>query len=414
LKVATDNPWYFMNSRGEPFHARPYGLQDFGPRIGISSWERISADYIQILRSKVLDRGYNMVMGSGPNRLGEGRSYWWNNQQDVFDIAVWNEYEKILRYALNNHIYLFPFDGIAEQSGISRATTVFKRYMVARYGAFASYMGYSPTWEWPEIWSESMAAAFMTDIRHWNPFSTLLSAHDSSRSSFTAWMGFSMRQLQARTIFKGNCRHCGKHGGIQAPFENLPIMASEDIWEDPAGSFGQPRNAEEVRRGAWGIMMAGVLPVYSEWFWTFLNGNGSGEPEVRRMFGFFYSKTRYRQYRQLNHSLSVLMGTSLVRRLLRERSPSGRSQSLDSYLVSSLARQIASGIPGREYLVYDENGGSITLDLSGVLPTADFSVLWLEPETGFEQNGGRVAGGGFRTLASPFAGDSVLLLTSAR
>jgi Putative collagen-binding domain of a collagenase len=110
----------------------------------------------------------------------------------------------------------------------------------------------------------------------------------------------------------------------------------------------------------------------------------------------------------------VLMGTSLLRRLLGERSPSSRSQSLDRYLVSSLGRQIASGIPGHEYLVYDENGGSITLDLSGVLPTADFSVLWFDPETGFEQNGGRVAGGAFRTLNSPFAGDSVLLLTSAR
>jgi hypothetical protein len=411
LTVATDTPRYFMTARGEPFHARPYGMQDFGPRIGIASWERIAVDYIDALRSLVLSRGYNMVMASGPNRLGEGRSYWCIDQQDVFDIAVWSEYEKVLRYALDNHLYFFPFDGMAEQSGISRVTRVFKRYMVARYGAFASYMGYSPTWEWPEIWSEATADAFMTEVRQWNPFPTLLSVHDSARSSFTAWMGFSMRQRQVRNVLGGNCRLCGKHGGIQSPFENLPIMASEDIWEDPAGAHGQPRNADEVRRGAWGIMMAGVLPVYSEWFWTFLMGKGSGEPEARRMFDFFYARTHYRQYRQLNDALSVLMGTHLVRRLHGETSPLPRPlQSLDRLLASRVARQVASGIPGQEYLLYDEDGGPVTLDLSNTPPAAAFSALWFDPKTGIEQEGGHVSGGAFRTLSSPFAGDSVLLL----
>jgi hypothetical protein len=346
-----------------------------------------------------------MVMASGPNRFGEGRSYWWENHLDIFDVGVWNEYEKVLHFALDNHIYLFPFDGMAEQRGMARATKVFKRYMVARYGAFASYMGYSPTWEWPEIWSESQLAATMTEVRQWNPFPTLLSAHDSSHSSFTAWMGFSMRQRQTRSVFRGHCRVCGKNGGIQVPFDNLPIMGSEDIWEDPAGSNGQPRNAEEVRRGAWGIMMAGVLPVYSEWTWTFLKGEGSGEPEVRRMFSFFYSKTRYRQYHQLNHLLVLLMGCDQTFQLA---SP---LQSKDSHSISHSARQVASGIPGEEYLVYDEEGKSITLDLSSTSPTANFSVLWFDPKTGEEQRSGRVGGGGFRTLKSPIAGDSVLLLT---
>jgi hypothetical protein len=413
LKIATDNPWYFMTARGEPFHARPYGMQDFGPRIGISSWESIATDYIHILRSKVITRDYNMVMASGPNRFGEGRSYWWNNQQDVFDIGIWNEYEKVLRYALDNHIYLFPFDGIAEQSGISRATKVFKRYMVARYGAFSSYMGYSPTWEWPEIWSESTVNSFMAELRDWNPFPTLLAAHDSSRSSFTAWMGFSMRQRQTRDIVKGNCRLCGIHGGIQRPFDEMPIMGAEDVWEDPGGSDGQPRNAAEVRRGAWGIIMAGVLPVYSEWYWTFLNGEGSGESEVRRMFDFLYSKTRYRQYQQLNGLLSVLMGARLVRWLYGETTPLPHAlQSIDRRLVASLARQITVGVPGQEYLVYDEDGGSITLDLSGTSPAATFSVLWFDPKSGTERNGGRVSGGAFRTLTAPFTGDSVLLLST--
>ena len=70
------------------------------------------------------------------------------------------------------------------------------------------------------------------------------------------------------------------------------------------------------------------------------------------MFDFFYSKTRYRKYQQLNQ------------------------------LVASSLRQIASGIPGQEYLIYDENGGLITIDLSATSAAATFSVLWYDPKTG--------------------------------
>jgi hypothetical protein len=406
LKIATDNPWYFMTSREQPFHARPYGMQDYGPRIGSSSgWEKNSQEYIDTLQTKALARGYNMVMASGPNRFKEGRSYWWQNQRDIFDVAVWGEYEKVFRFALDNHIYFFPFDGMAEQSAfgmpasrftkyigklipsfdrpVGRVTPVFKRYMVARYGAFASFMGYSPTWEWPEFWSESAANEFMSEIRRWNPFPTLLTAHDSSRASFAGWMGFSMRQANwvVNDIFGGNCRACGHHGGVQPPFDNMPILGSEEIWEALAkNTDGYPQDAAEVRRAAWGGMMAGVMPVYSEWYWNFSMGDGKGEAEVRRMFDFFHAKTRYRQYQQLNQ------------------------------LVSNPARQIASGAPGQEYVVYDEDGGSITINLSGVPSATIFSVLWYDPKTDTEQSGGSVTGGAAKTLTAPFAGDTVLLL----
>ena len=406
LKVATDNRWYFMTARGQPFHARPYGMQDYGPRIKSSSgWESNSDEYIEVLKTKVVARGYNMVMASGPNRSKEGRSYWWRDRQDIFDIAVWREYEKVLRYALDKHIYFFPFDGMAEQSAfgmpvsrftkyvgrliplfdrpVGRATPAFKRYMVARYGAFASFMGYSPTWEWPEFWSESTTNRFMSELRSWNPFPILLTAHDSSRSMFTGWMGFSMRQAnwEVNDIYGGNCRACGHHGGVQPPFDNMPILGSEEIWEAPAtDTYGYPKNAAQVRRAAWGAMMAGVMPVYSEWYWDFFMGNGKGEAEVRRMFDFVYSNTRYRRYQQLNQ------------------------------LVSKAEGQIASGAPGDEYLVYDENGGRITINLSELSSATIFSVLWFDPRTGLEEGGERIRGGRGETLTGPFSGDTVLLL----
>jgi hypothetical protein len=255
--------------------------------------------------------------------------------------------------------------------------------MVARYGAFASFMGYSPTWEWPEFWSESAANRFMSEIREWNPFSILLTAHDSSRPSFIGWMGFAMRQAnwEVNDLYGGNCRVCGHHGGVQAPFDNMPILGSEEIWEAPAtDTYGYPKNAAQVRRAAWGAMMAGVMPVYSEWYWDFFMGNGKGEPEVRRMFDFFYAKTRYREYQQLNQ------------------------------LVSKGARQIASGIPGQEYLVYDEDGGSVNINLSGVPSSTPFSVLWFDPKSGVEKSDESITGGAAKTFTAAFSGDTVLLL----
>src|SRR5215510_2267566 len=196
-------------------------------------------------------------------------------------------------------------------------------------------------------------------------------------------MGFSMRQAGWRVndVFGGNCRTCGQHGGIEPPFDNMPILASEDIWDaQPNDTWYYPHNPTELRRGAWGALMAGVMPVYSDWLGADMKGNGRGEPEVRRMFDFFYSKTRYRQYQQLNQ------------------------------LVSKPTRQIASGIPGQEYLVYDQDGGSITISLSRVPSTTIFSVLWFDPKTGVERSGESITGEALKTLTSPIPGDTVLLL----
>ncbi len=99
------------------------------------------------------------------------------------------------------------------------------------------------------------------------------------------------------------------------------------------------------------------------------------------MLDFFYGQTNYRQYIQFNH------------------------------LVSSSARQIASGIKEQEYLVYDEDGGSITINLSDTELTDTFKVLWYDPKDGSTQHGESIPGGSVRTVQSPFQSDTVLLLT---
>jgi hypothetical protein len=223
----------------------------------------------------------------------------------------------------------------------------------------------------------------MTKVKNLLPFPIVLSVHDHSASRFDNWMSFSMRQLEAIDIFTPNNRTEGGHGGVDAPFDTLPIIGSEDIWE-AAPTYGYPQTAREVRHAAWGSHFAGIMPLYSEWHrFTATPGKLPGEAEVIRMFDFLHDLTDYRSYRQLNS------------------------------LVSKVNGQICSGKKGHEYLVYDSSGGSVTINLSGESGQQEFSVLWFNPITGESRQGSAIKGGASRTLNAPAGYDEAVLLLQA-
>ncbi len=393
LKIATDNPWYFMDSRGNPFNARGYDMPANPPNV--TSPEKFN-DLIDInianINTNVIPNGYNLIMITAPGLYYSldqvaGQTWWYYSGSydfDRYDLRTWHNWDRLIKHYNANKIYVFPFALITQSEFNNVLDTTpridrFWRYYVARTGAYYNLLGNSPTWEWSEIWSESTITNWMTNPHNWNPFGTMLSIHDTMVDSFNGWGSFSMRQRQSINIFTGNSRTAGNHGGIQRLFVNKPILGTEDLWEDYTGAYGQPKNAEEVRRGAWGEMLAGIIPIYAEWENYGPSdgyGNGAGKAEILRMLNFIYSKTNYRKYQQLNN------------------------------LVSTSDRQIASGIPGQEYLVYDEDGGLITINLSGTSNT--FSVLWFDPKTGVEQDSGTIIGGASRTLTAPDSNDWVL------
>lgn len=393
VKVDPNNSWYFEDARGNPFHFRGYDTHNF-----IIPWAATTKLTTELQNYKdeiqaMVDNGYNFTMLDAMSdrvRGWTGESWWFDTSDTkTFDIAVWVAWEDLISFMKDRDVYAIPFDGFVAQGSQYGFTDmkVFLRYHVARLGAYYNYFGWSPTWEWTDIWTSTELDQIMQYAYDIDPWKRLLTAHDCSHSSFTGWLGFSMRQAHSNNVLAGNSRtagqsqgSCGQPGGVAPAFVNQPIIGSEDIWESTFSTM--PTNKTEVRRAAWGLQMAGVMPLYSEWANDPppTGGNGEGEPEVRRMFDFFYTKTRYRQYQQLNG------------------------------LVSGSA--VASGIPGEEYLVYDENGGSITIDLSAAPASTSFSVLWYDPQTGAEQTGANINGGASRTLNSPFSGDSVLHLGS--
>ncbi len=409
LKVASDNAWYFMDSRNQPFHFRGYGIHGINYDNSFVS-TRTGASIIdeEVRINKVIDQdlagdGYNFTLlrlagdrkKVRPDAWGN-RSFWINtSDKKRFDIPVWHTWERIMARLASKKVYAIPFATMIAQKSEYSFTEfkVFLRYFVARFGGYYNFLGWGPTSEWHDIWSWSGSDVheIMSQAQTWDPFPRLLTVHDCSLNSFSSWLDFSMRQSPSRDVFTGNSRQafwnqfenrkpfCGQ-SGIGSKFVNKPIVGSEDQWETPGGQNKNPRNAKEVRRGAWGSIMAGIMPLYSEWnIW--IGGTGKGGPDFRRMLDFVYSKTQYRKYKQLNS------------------------------LVSKSKRQIASGKEKLEYLVYDENGGSITINLGGAGSSNFFDALWFDPTSGSTKGGGTVKGGASRTLQSPYSGDTVLLLT---
>ncbi|MBN2377845.1 MAG: hypothetical protein JXD22_15720 [Sedimentisphaerales bacterium] len=68
--------------------------------------------------------------------------------------------------------------------------------------------------------------------------------------------------------------------------------------------------------------------------------------------------------------------------------------------------------PGREYLVYLPEGGSVVVDLSG--GKGEFSLEWFNPSKGVVHQKGTAPGGQSREFSAPFKGDAVLYICSEK
>ncbi len=68
---------------------------------------------------------------------------------------------------------------------------------------------------------------------------------------------------------------------------------------------------------------------------------------------------------------------------------------------------IMAASPGTEYVVYDENGGEMAVDLSA--SRRSFHVIWLDPRTGRKINQKKIKGGATRHFISPSAGKDWVL-----
>jgi hypothetical protein len=82
------------------------------------------------------------------------------------------------------------------------------------------------------------------------------------------------------------------------------------------------------------------------------------------------------------------------------------SRALPSEAIASSKYCLA--VPGSAYLIYLPEGGSVKVDLGGIV--GKFRAEWFDPTAGKTHPGEAVAAGGAVTLQAPFSGDAVLFL----
>jgi Domain of unknown function (DUF5060)/Protein of unknown function (DUF4038)/Putative collagen-binding domain of a collagenase len=378
LEVDKKNPHWLRKANSEHFLPRWYYLHELlFTKEGI--WQK---DIDNLL----VRNGYNMVtvLTTQAEHLVSNR---WNRREyeqpffypwikkngtvtwDIMDLASWHKLDRVLEYLRDRNIYVYFFDGFFPNIPPRFPDNPIKerlylRYALARIGAYWN-VTHNVTFEFSEFMSTSRLNRIGRYIKEIDPFKLLLTVHDTQQFNELvqdeSWLDFANLQYKAGTA---------KDADISNPlvishFQQKPVAATEVVWEGT-----DKLKADQVRRGAWGILMAGGFFLYGEFN---LAGTGVGDfglgkahPFLKIMFDFMESI----QYWTMNP--------------LNELVNSGN---------------FCLGDPGKEYIVYAEDGGPISIDLSGA--PRKLQVSWLNPRTGESIAAGKVGGGAKRNFVNP-------------
>ena len=368
LSADPANTWYFRDARNAPFHMRGYGMNRTAlatPGTFVASVPRLKG----IVDTDMVPNGFNFTMLHTPSdRTGAASetyddSWWEGAGSDTkrFAPAVWAAFEDYLDYMKELGIYAITFNGLFYQQQVSGYTTtdmqVIQRYFIARLGAFYNFFGWSVIYEWEDMvsiagWTTTTVNTIMNYFQSNDPYGRPLTIHDNADTDFTPWMDFVMRQIITSSLAAGNSRKATGISRVEDPFADGPIIGSEDIWEGhTATTPDHATTVAGVARGCWGEILAGVMPLYSEWNGlppNAIQGTGLAVQQVRFMYDFLYTYTRYREYTK------TVTGTPPV--------------SIFNALVTAPAgNKVAAGLTGQEYLIYVEASGTVTVNLSDPL-----------------------------------------------
>jgi hypothetical protein len=289
--------------------------------------------------------------------------------------------DRVLEYLRDRDIYVYFFDGffpnIAPRFPDNPIRErLYLRYALARLGAYSN-VTHNITFEFSEFMTPSRLNRIGRYIKEIDPFDLLLTAHDTQ--NFTglveseSWLDFA--NLQYREGTAGSADTSNQF--VASNFYGKPVAATEMVWEG-----GGKLIADQVRRGAWGILMAGGFFLYGEFD---LGGTGVGDFGLGKAHPF----------------LRIMLD-------FMETVPYWEMSPHNELVVERGSFCLAN--PGKEYVIYVESGGAVTVDLSAA--SRSLSVEWLNPRTGERSSAGTVVAGGAQRFKSPVTseGDWVLHL----
>ncbi len=294
-------------------------------------------------------------------------------------IPCWANVDKVLRELEAHQTVWFNHWGMMgwDWSGNGRllvppaARQPVLRYWIARLAPY-----WNLTWniagEWDELLTSAEFDALGSFIKEADPWKHPLTSHALRTTIDRPWVDFRVQQFAAGTSSDAvtNAQRAA------ADFAHKPVFAFETSWEATPGKL----TPDQVRNGAWGSVMGGAFYLYAECFEPTLTwGDGGAFRFVEILHDFLAGLAYWRL------------------------TPAHA-------LVNSGGLCLAD--PGQSYVIYRRSGGSFTLDLTNVQPTATFNAEWLDPRTGARIAAGPVVGGASPSFTCPDPRDWVLYLVS--
>jgi Domain of unknown function (DUF5060)/Putative collagen-binding domain of a collagenase/Protein of unknown function (DUF4038)/Dolichyl-phosphate-mannose-protein mannosyltransferase len=378
LQVDKKNPQWLKKANGGHFLPRWYYLHELlFTKEGI--WQ-------QDVDNLLLKNRYNMVtvlttqaetlVSNGWNRREYERPFfypWITNGGTVLwnkkDLASWRKLDRVLQYLAARNIYVYFFDGLFPNIAPRFPDNPIKeraylRYALARIGAYWN-VTHNITFEFSEFMPAARLNRIGRYLREIDPFNLLLTVHDTQDFDILVqreeWIDSANLQYdagRAGTASISNAFALAHHVG-------KPLLSTEVVWEG-----GDKLNGDQVRRGAWGVLLAGSFFLYGEFNLGGIGvgnfGLGAAHPFLKIMFDFMES---------------IPYWTMRPHNELVDRG------------------QFCLANPGKEYIVYAETGGVITVDLSAASET--LPVEWLNPRTGQRTPAGTVTGGTRQSFKPP-------------
>jgi hypothetical protein len=394
-------------------------------------------------------RGFN-TLGSGAAQISNWGHGWPNttafatasesNKEvdlDRMNLAMWAEWDDMLRYAADRGIYLWAGgfsgkyggrDGKYPPADLAylpklreRATTaankIRMRYQVARQGAFwnIAFWGLGGT----EVYAYDVAdkgefdeyIEYLASITPWNRMITAQDCeqwHDRDRrwlSSATIPTSRKFNTVQT-AVASSEFPHWGSSNKDNAAWQEarpnyelaldsyggFPVMGTETLWE------GQGR-ANKPLRIIWGFFAAGAHTFWNDWRYEnsdhTVGSLGRGWVPVKPLDQHVLAGLGD----NCSGDEQILIATEALEQLEYWKMSPHRE------LVSSGAEAYCLAEPGRQYMVYAPGGGNVKLDLSGASGT--FRVRWLDPRKGGYSHETEIHGGAVQTLQAPSGEDWV-------
>lgn len=407
LRVLDNNRHYFRFANGEIYYPRAYYLSglfyvdspEFWKNNGVDRYfggqYRFNLVVTTFWQGQVgWDNGWN-AWGPGytyngfypllrKSHLSSGSTDLDSTDYSRYEIKSWFHLDQVLTHLTSKHVIWYNFDGIFPNVGGALHTKSrsvrenFVKYYIARIAPYP-YVLHNIAFEYDEFLSDAQVSEIAALIKRLDPFDHPLTVHGQTTPPDFSWADYTAVQIEA-----------GRAGEAQAAYNRVirdyagrrkPVACIECSWE---GAEDRKLTKAQVRHGAWGQTLGGSFHVYAEQFLQngrYLYGDGEAFRDLEIMHDFIESIKFWKMYP-------------------------------DPGVVSGNEQAITMAEPGKQYVIYLESGGGVTVDLSQTKGPLLFE--WLNPREGGHSRSASVNGGEIVRFTAPDGLDWVLHIYRAR